>query len=1388
MLSEIAAAPSYQSQIEGLLSSDVRIVNGVLNRTYVPADIISGIDTVSNADITSTQTAISGGTYIAAFNTWITSVFTSLSDSTVITTEPGTEFKEYSLTDIVNKINTTGIANITASASGNKLRIVKTTTTSTVPFSLTISAASANAEVGFNTTTQTINATSTVVTTTPNLTMSQVLDQINNAGFAGITAQAYAPAGLLLNILSSNETLYIGAGTANSIIGLTQGVVPATSTVSTTSVATDLTKAIELINNANISGVTASNSSNKLKITSINSTLVIGSGTANSTVGFIAQTYTATQTTISNVFNAFVTRNGQQVEVFREVENDPTIFSIWVADDSTQGRSNLGYSVYQTMEFGFSIKKACAGITPADDAMIMINVADANIQAHNLQVGDYVLIRGSNTVPSIDGIHKVTSNDPDSTITLYIDEYIEQEGNAGNIYPIRKMRFSNYASLLSNFNTTTNGIYNYNFAGIRQNNQQKPILAFVDDNGNGKPAVYKWTGTFDVNNGHLNGTWLEVRAAEPQARNDLIENVKIYDAERQTIISTIETFDPAKGIIPGFISEEIDFKLTADIASYNYNSLQGYMENKRTWGDTEVGKRWWDLTSAVYLDYEQGSIDYQQSNWGRLFDGASIDIYEWTRSPVVPDQWETLVNNNTLINGKEATGEAYYKVIDGEKIYSWTEQTFYNPIKRTTETQYFFWVKNKTNYIGQRDYTVYQLARLLENPTAFDITWCAASGDSFLFLTNIDNLVTNNSVVQVNQIYNGNTLPLTEWTLLSDGDPDSTIPEYFHIKIRDSLVGYNQNTRVYTFTDFNIATVYGSDVVVREGTKYYLSLASSNVGNTPSADTTQTYWREILEYTLPQDTMQDDIEVWMGQPLPDLGLHEYNRYGQLTRPRQSLYRNLVEARQNFISSANSLLSEICVVSEINGWDRTLSGTWTDGVVTYDISKYWNFVDWVHTDFDPTIKPDSTVTYKSQLYPISNYAEGSEVYVREAMHTDNINRPEIWKVVDGEWKLVWKKKGTIKLSEELWNQSKFGHGFDTVGFDIAGFDSDTSNILKIVFDELRNTLFTGRFAVMYNRLWFNCLYQAVVDNTTDDFAFKTTYVKLNINHPVLLNKGKYQVTTPQPVEDFLNSIKPFHTKLRNTTEKVTHIEAGEVTVSEQERQAVITMKYDRHCGRTWAGDVDLSGGSFTTSTYDTTLESAFTTTVFDSTYDGNIFVQPVEEGWCEELYPVDFTENISIKVQTNASGSTEDADSRAFRMTYFEPYNLEENSVIVDAAKTTVQIDVNPADTDIEVANASVLTQVNGVVWIGNERVEYGAVDGNTLRYCNRGTYGTSANVHVTGTVVTDASEVYDVTSIRNFAHYGNNLRHAFNDDGVSLSTAGTTSEHANIRNAGKGTL
>ena len=1403
LVTEISASPAWVTELQDLVENDVTIINSILNRTYVAADVADGSVTVTAQDIIDAQTAMASGTYVTATKNWlVANPTTAFTISTIILASTATLFKTYSLTQIIDKINAEGIANTTASNSNNRLVITKTTTTPNTEFTLTVSVGTANAEVGFSTVGATTETSSgTIVSNSPNLTLAQVVDAINNTGITNISASTGGANNNVLKITSTNSTLYIGQGSANGVIGLSVGVETAPITTTNINSSTDLSAIIDIINASAIAGVGASNNNNRLQLTSTGSIMEIGAGTANSTVGLIAETISATQTQVSNVFNAFVGSDGNQV--FQEMENDPNSFSIWVADNTEPGAvTNSGYNVYQTMDFGMHITKACAGNNDADDALINVTVADSNVQAHNLIVGDYVFIRGSNTVPSIDGIHQVTQVAPNN-VTFYINEFIKEEGSAGNIYPLRNIRFANFTTLNNNYNVQVNGVFKYNFSGLRQNNQQTPKYAFVDDDGTGSPGVYRYAGNYTNNTGHTGAEgWVKVRESLPQARNDLIDNVKLYDAYTRSLISQLEVFDPAKGIIPGFINDEIDFILTSDIASYNYNTLDGFNENTNRWGNQQVGQRWWDIKTAIYIDYEQSNIDYKQANWGKLFDGSTVDVYEWTRSSVLPEEWVDLVERKGVIDGKLATGEPLAVNIDGENVYRWVEEQYYNPKTRQTSITYYFWVKSKLNSLGQRNYNTYQLSQLLLNPTAFDISWAAAAGDSELILSNISQLVTNNTVVQINQTVDSNSLPMSEWTLLAENDPTSIIPEQLHIKMRDSLTGYNRHSEFYTYTTWSNATVYNDNQVVERNGNYYISLGTST-NQDPVIDTAMTYWAPIYDYNLPEGTPESDITIDRPHALPDLDLHPYNRYGHLIRPRQSLVRELSIARQNFIETANKLLADINIVEELSNWDTVLSSTYVEGITTYDINGYWRYIDYVRKTYDSngtlTYQYDITkpalysTTDKTVLYATpSAYSNGDTLRITNVMHSDEINRPEIYSMIDGEWILEHKENSAIELSEELWNNEKFGLGFDLAGFDTDSFDTTVDGALSRIIDELRTRIFVGRHKVKYNKLWFKFLYQAIVDNTADDFAFKTTFVKLNVEHPLLVAKEKYGNYSVDVIEEFFNTIKPFHTKIHSTTDSNTFIEACENEISELSRNSVITMKYEDHTERTWDGDTILTGGTFTTAP-DNTDAITFTTVDGDIeyVYDANVFQQAVTEGWGNELYPMDVHENISILVQTNTSGSTETTDTRSFRMNIWEQYRIQESTAIVDATSTIVTATIIASDHDAFMVDDASGFPDSGVVWVGNERIEYGAkgtptILGTTLFYCTRGTYGTPVltNTPIGTTVRYEPT----IPTLENFGHHGDNLRLAYNDSGVSLADAGITPEHNFIRNAGSGSI
>ncbi len=1391
------------------LDQDVILINNMLGTSFIGTNVANGSEIISPSQIATCQGRMNNGVFTDDIAIYLQANAPAVfAVTTVVATQSGSGFKQYSVIDIVNRINASGISNITAGNNpSSQLTITKTTSTPSVAFDLTISVGTMNGTVGFNSAQETIQSQGSNVQSTPNLTQQQVVDQINNASITGVTASVL---GNLIRLQSSLSQFFIGSGTANATIGLSSGITPASTTTSTTSASLSLPDILESINLATITGVTAISANNKVKLVSTNSTLVVGAGTANSTLGLTAQTYSATTGNVSNVFNAIVGSDGNQV--FQQMTNDPNIFSIWVADDSEFGNYNLGHEIYQTMDFGMYTHDACGGIEDADEAQIDVTRQNGETQAHNLVVGDYILIRGSDSVPSIDGIHRVTRVDPNNIRRFYIDQYIEKTGHTGNIYPLRKMRFSTYAALEADRQTKVNGIYKYNFSGVRQNNSLHPIYAFVDNDGsasNPSSQVYKWVGTWNDTNGNV-GEWQIVRSGNKQARNDLVNNVKLYDAVKQTTITSLETYDPVKGIIFGFIKNEIDYILTNDVANYNYNSLDGSVENINAWQSSYVGKRWWDLSTAVYLDYEQGSIDYMQNNWGKLFDGATIDIYEWTRSPVLPEKWIELVDQEIVIDGKVASGEAFTTVINSEIVYNWTEESYYNNRTKRNESVYYFWVKNKTNFSGVRQYNVLQLSQLLTDPSGYNLSWCATAGTDTLLLSGISNSVTENTVVQLDVDRRFNALPMQDWLMLAEDDPQSIIPEYLHIKIRDSLSGFNRFSVTKTYSLWSPSTSYAADAVVRDNDgNFYISRVASNQNNKPSIDNDMSHWQRVYDFSFENNTQINDITILRSQPIPNLKLHKFNRYGHQVRPRQSLYRELEEARQNFVYTVNSLLSEVNVIDEINNWENAFTTKFTEGVITYDINDYIALVDWklIERDADDNITyqfptntvPDLVYNTKQDYVDAGEPIDGSYILIKNTSG-DDIIRSEMYHFINGADKLVFKEKATIELSEEVWFQRKFGHGFDVANFDVVPFDSGSENVISKLFDLLRTEIFINHHKVKYNKLWFKMLFTALLQNTADDFAFKTTYTHLNVKRPLLLNKKFYQPTSIEPVEDFFNSVKPFHTKLLSSMDSNTHGESTNIEVDEVSRNTCITIKHGDHTLRTWAGDTVLSGGGFSSNvpTDEDYSMFNFQPADFEFDYDGNIFDQPDKEGWGEELMPVDYTENISILVQTNASGSTETADTRTFRINMYEPQGLQESVAIVDTYKTTTTANITATDTTIPLVDAGLMDRVDrgdgdiglvpGVVWIGTERIEYNAVSGENLVFCTRGTRGTSSQAHTSGATVTNAGPSQRIPTVQKFSHYEDGLRLAYNDSGISLSAAGISPEHAFIRNAGQGSI
>ena len=152
---------------------------------------------------------------------------------------------------------------------------------------------------------------------------------------------------------------------------------------------------------------------------------------------------------------------------------------------------------------------------------------------------------------------------------------------------------------------------------------------------------------------------------------------------------------------------------------------------------------------------------------------------------------------------------------------------------------------------------------------------------------------------------------------------------------------------------------------------------------------------------------------------------------------------------------------------------------------------------------------------------------------------------------------------------------------------------------------------------------------------------------------------------------------------------------------------------------------------------------------------------------------------------------------SFGLAYGITSGDEKGNVIIDSQKSELLADITAFSDEIAVSDVTVfddpnvlIASVPGVAYIGTERIEYEAIDiGNSkLVGVTRGTLGTSSRAHSTGDQIWNTGPTTQIPTTEKFSHYGNGLRLAYNDSGVSLASAGTTPEHAFIRDAGKGTI
>ncbi len=588
---------------------------------------------------------------------------------------------------------------------------------------------------------------------------------------------------------------------------------------------------------------------------------------------------------------------------------------------------------------------------------------------------------------------------------------------------------------------------------------------------------------------------------------DISKLGQVFDFNKSTkqVRDFYELYDPVKGRIPGIADREINIKTAWDPAKYNVSPSS---KPKIAWAEDHVGEVWWDLSKVKWIWYEQGDQEYKTNHWGDIFPGSSIDVYEWIESNLLPSQYDSIGDGTPL-----HPDDTHYTTVER-----------YNSLLDRNVNRYFYWVRNKntipSNSRVVRKTTVGNVANLIRNPVQSGTKFFAVTDTDNFLLFNVTDLVNSDIVLNVDSRetdFTGDSHSV--WKLARQGDPAYRPGSKVEQKWWDSLCGQNTAGDKVPDVDLPLNEKYGNNIRPRQS--WYVDRFSA--------------LKEIVDYAnsilvknqLVGQFNQDNLNK--GEPEPTAASLEWDAtvdtYAELT------YINTADLSGSvkYLVKADETANGFWTIYTWDGstWNRTK-------IQTYNTSKYWSYTDWYGTD------PEVHEMIHSENTPIDKQVTFE--YELDTLDLEVGKHVKVTQADTGGWKIFMKtakgfvnvgtENGTIRLSTKLYDYTQDATGFaGSDNFDDNFFDQEPAIETRNVLTALRDDLFINDLSVEYNTLFFIGLRNVLSEQTYVDWMFKTSFVNVTNLARNLDQRKTYTAGTDSWIENYINEVKPFHTKLR-----------------------------------------------------------------------------------------------------------------------------------------------------------------------------------------------------------------------------------------------------------------
>ena len=712
--------------------------------------------------------------------------------------------------------------------------------------------------------------------------------------------------------------------------------------------------------------------------------------------------------------------------------------------------------------------------------------------------------------------------------------------------------------------------------------------------------------TFNKASGQTSWQVLHYQIDKPDVTK--IKQAFLYNTKTNKLITYLDVLDSTQGKIPGIAEEELKYKTFYDPAVYSIGTSSVNVDDGMSWSAEQVGTLWWDLRTAKFIDSSDNDVVYRNSTWNTLFPGASIDVYEWVSTTLLPSAWNAIADTEEgLVAG--VSGVSLYD----DTIYSVTKR--YDNISKTYKKTYYYWVKNKVTIpnVKNRNLSSKDVAALIENPRGQGYKYLALTSSNSFSLVNVKPLLKDSEValsVEYWTVDSSTRNIHTEWKLISN-DIEAQVPSAIEKKWFDSLCGKDSQGRLVPDPSLPIKLKYGVENRPRQGMFVNRFEALKQLLEQVN--------RVLINYQISESRDLSLLELYDAEPNVIKGLYDATfdtdtelRFavistfvkptvtpiitdgkitgitivdkgnGYLVAPYIDVIGNGVNAKVRAVINGRGQIVGATIENSGEGYDDTTTllvrnysvlvhsdsqanNQWSIYAYepstqvwsrvqsqTYDTRNYWNYVDWFATGYNQFTAADFAV---NSLAEINSITPGVGQIVK-VLTNNSGNWVLMRKYADSssiDWtqsyEVIGLQNGTIQFSSSLYSFKGSVYGYDGSLYDGGIFDNSASTELRNILTAIKSNILIDDLKSEYLSAFFANIRYALAEQSYIDWAFKTSFVKVHHKVGELKQKVTYSNDNLTDFEAYVNEVKPYRTKVREYISNYSNLDTGKMSVTD-----------------------------------------------------------------------------------------------------------------------------------------------------------------------------------------------------------------------------------------------